>query len=308
MHDIRKFALPLLAFLVVLVSVPFACAQPERPVARSAASSTPQTQEEPEVSAATPSVDSAWSMLNAAAHRSTQTRIVTLAALGTMGSNAKAAELIGSSMNDPQLDVRTAAILAAGQTKNGSLIPNLRRKLNDTEPQVVFSAAATLWKMGDHSGESVLNAVAGGERRAKPGLVHGARNDVDRELHNPGALANLGASEGASLLLGPFGFGVTAFNYMRKSGSDPARAVAINLLAENKSAAVERELIEALADKDAAVRAAAAKALGERRDPAFMERLGHLFSDPKLPVRLTAAAAYINCSTASARHSRTRLQ
>ena len=110
------------------------------------------------------------------------------------------------------------------------------------------------------------------------------------------------------MLLGPFGFGVAAFNYMRKSGSDPARAVAIDLLAQNKSAAVRAELLDALHDKDAAVRAAAAKALGQRHESALMEPLGKLFSDPKLPVRLTAAAAYINCADGRSSKTRTRLQ
>ena len=252
--------------------------------------------EEPEVKALEPSMDAAWGMLTTAAHKSTQTHIVALAALGTMGNDVRAAALIRESMNDPELEVRTAAILAAGQTKNRALIPVLREHLKDSEPQAVFTAAVTLWKMNDRSGEEFLRAVADGDRRAKPGLMHGAKNDVNKELHNPGALANLGATTGASILLGPFGFGIKAFEYMVKSGSDPARAAAIDLLAESHAPGIHAELVDALGDKDEAVRAAAAKALGQRHDATAIKPLGGLFSDSKLPVRLFAAAAYINCS------------
>jgi HEAT repeat protein len=261
--------------------------------------SSPQAQEEPDVKAATPSQDSGWDMLTTATHKNTQSHIVALAALGTMGTNPRAARLIAEGMNDSDLDVRTAAILAAGQTKNRVLIPALRERLDDREPQAVFTAAVTLWKMHDREGEEVLKAVAAGDRKAKPGLMHGAKNDVNHELHDPAALATMGATEGASLLLGPFGFGIRAVEYMHKSGGSPARANAINLLAESH-VAMRSELIDALSDKDAAVRAAAAKALGQRHDPSDLKPLGALFSDPRLPVRLTAAAAYINCSHAAA--------
>src|SRR5215469_12792716 len=263
-------------------------------------SSIAQEQEEPDVKATTASVDAAWNMLTTASHKATQTRIITMAALGTMGNDARAAKLIRECMNDKELEVRTAAILAAGQTKNRALIPALRERLHDPEPGAVFTAAVTLWKMNDHSGEDFLRDVADGDRRAKPGLVHGAKNDVNKELHNPKALTDLGATTGASLLLGPFGFGVKAFEYMVKSGSDPARAAAIDLLAQSHGPGIDAELVDALSDKDEAVRAAAAKALGERHDVSAMKQIGALFNDPKLPVRLFAAAAYINLSRGGA--------
>jgi HEAT repeat protein len=266
------------------------------------ASSAAQAQEdEPELKTTTPGVDAAWSMLTTAMHKQTQTQIIGLAALGTMGSDAHAAKLIREGMDSSELEVRIAAILAAGQTKNRALIPALRGRLKDSEPEAAFSAAVTLWKMNDRSGEDFLRAVADGDRRAKPGLVHGAKNDVNKELHNPAALADLGATTGASILLGPFGFGIKAFEYMRKSGSDPARAAAIDLIAESHTAEIRAELIDALDDKDAAVRAAAAKALGQRHDAGVIKSIGPLLNDSKLPVRLFAAAAYINCSRGSSR-------
>lgn len=258
-------------------------------------SSPAQEQEEPDVKSTGATAESAWTMLTEATHKNTQSHIVALAALGTMGSNPRAAKMITESLHDTDLDIRTAAILAAGQTENRALIPALRERLEDHEPQAVFSAAVTLWKMHDRSGEEVLKDIATGDRKAKPGLMHGAKNDMNHELHDPAAMATMGATEGAALLLGPFGFGIRAVEYMRKSGSNPARATAINLLAEHHIA-MRSDLIEALSDKDAAVRAAAARALGQSHDPENLKPLGDLFTDARLPVRLTAAAAYINSS------------
>jgi HEAT repeat protein len=288
---------PAATFLLVAV---LAAQQPSNPDGRIVTTAAPPSQaEEPDLEAPTASLDAAWKMLETASRRPTQTHIVALAALSTMGNNSRAAKLITDGMNDPQLDVRTAAVLAAGETKNRALIPALRSKLNDQEPEVVFVAATTLWKMHDRSGEDVLSAIAAGDRKATPGLMRGAKNKMNSMLRNPAALTTLGVTQGASLLLGPFGFGVAAIDYMRKSGTDPARAVAISLLAEDKSSAVRAQILDALHDKDAAVRAAAARALGQRHDPSLRKPLGALFEDPKLPVRLTAAAAYINCSPRS---------
>ena len=263
------------------------------------ASAAQAQDEEPELKTTAPSVHTAWGILTTAIHKPTQTQIVTLAALGTMGSDPRAAALIRESMNSTELEVRVAAIVAAGQTKNHALIPALRERLKDPEPQAEFSAAVTLWKMNDHSGEDFLRSVATGDSSAKPTLMHGARNDVNREMHDPQAMATLGATTGASILLGPFGFGVKAFEYMLKSGSDPARVAAIDLLAQSHVTGLDAELINALNDKDQAVRAEAAKALGQRHVASAIKPIGMLMDDPKLPVRLFAAAAFINCSRGS---------
>jgi HEAT repeat protein len=268
------------------------------------ADSAAQEQEEPDVKASQPSIASAWGMLDTATQKQTQTRILALAALGTMGSDDHAAVLIREAMTNTELEVRTAAIVAAGQTKNRALLPALRDRLKDQEPQAVFTAAVTLWKMNDHSGEAFLKGVAAGDRKASPGLMHGAKNDMNKELHDPQGMATLGATTGASILLGPFGFGIKAVQYMVKAGSDPSRVAAINLLSESHTPGLDAEFMKALDDKDQGVRAAAAKALGQRRYVAAQKSLGDLFGDPKLAVRLFAAAAYINCSHGPAAHKR----
>lgn len=243
--------------------------------------------------------DEAWGMLTTAFGDSkhAELRIQALAALGTLGANERSEKMIREGMDDADVDVRTAAVLAAGQTRDRNLTNALRDKLDDKEPQVSFAAAITLSRMGDRSGEDVLAAVVNGDRKAKSGVVSSSMHTMNKDFHDPASLAKIGALQGASMLLGPFGFGITAYEYMRKNGGDSARVTAIEELAKVKTNPIREELVEALTDKDPAVRAAAAKALGEYHDQEVQKALLNLFTDPKDPVRLTAAAAYLRSNT-----------
>ncbi|CAN5772452.1 hypothetical protein BH10ACI4_BH10ACI4_22870 [soil metagenome] len=247
-------------------------------------------------------LDEAWTMLSTSVTdpKHADLRIQALAAIGTLGANPIGIKKIAAAMDDKEEDVRTAAILAAGETKSRNLTTDLRSMLDDKQPQVAFAAATTLWKMNDRSGEDILIAVADGDRSANPTLVNGTRQNIGRSFRHPGGLARFGALQGAAMFLGPFGFGITAYNYMRKNGGDSSRVTAIEQLSEQKTGPIRQELIDALGDKDLAVRAAAAKALGSYHDPAVSTALFALFTDPKQPVRLTAAAAYINSTRAVA--------
>lgn len=240
----------------------------------------------------------AWAMLTTAVRdeKHSDLRIQALSALGTLGKNSRSESLIAGAMKDPDMDVRTAAILAAGQARSRNLITDARDLLDDKEPQVAFAAAITLWKMNDRSGEDILLAVVKGDRSANPGIMDGTMHRVNKELHSPAALARIGALQGASLLLGPFGFGITAIEYMRKNGSDEARVSAIEQLSQQKTPAIREELIAAVTDKDPSVRATAAIALGGYSERSASNALLSLFDDAKAPVRLTAAAAYIRAT------------
>jgi hypothetical protein len=247
--------------------------------------------------------DEAWTMLNNAVTdpKHTELRIQGVAALGTMGTNPRSIAKIAAAMGDKDLDVRTAAILAAGLTRSRDLTTNIRTLLDDKEPQVAFTAAVTLWKMNDRSGEDILLAVAEGDRSANPKMVNGTRQNISRSLRHPGSLARFGATQGAAMLLGPFGFGIGAIEYMRKNGSgNAARVTAIEQLGQERTAPVRNEIVAALEDKDPAVRAAAAKALGSYHDRSVSDDLFKLFDDSKAPVRLTAAAAYVNSTEPAA--------
>jgi HEAT repeat protein len=243
----------------------------------------------------------AWTLLSTAAADSkhTDARIQALAALGLMGSNPRSLKLIDTAMADSNLDVRTAAILAAEQTHASAVRHGMRRLLNDKEPQVAFTAALSLWKLGDPSGQDILMAVLDGERRASATLVAGAEHDMDRTLHSPSELARIGVTQGAGFLLGPFGFGITAYEYIHKNGGSSARVEALQALAQSRSEPLRKQLTAALADKDPGIRAAAATALDRYREPGVPAAIAPLLYDSKSPVRLTAAAAYLIATGAS---------
>jgi HEAT repeat protein len=239
----------------------------------------------------------AWSLLTDAMNdlKRPQTRIPALAALGLM-SGPRAEKMLIAAMKDPDVDVRTAAALAVGQSKDRNLTTNLRAMLDDKEPQVAYTAAITLWKMGDRSGEDILMAVVDGDRSANPTLIDGTKQTIHRDLHDPAMLARMGAMQGASMLLGPFGFGITAYEYIHKSGGDLSRVAALEEVAQERTGPIHKELVAALGDKDPTVRAAAAKALVDYHDRATSMAVYQLLGDAKQPVRLTAAAAYLRTS------------
>ena len=262
---------------------------------------TPTPARTPAQSTVAENTDTAWSILTSKLDdtKHSVSRIQALAAIGTLGASPRAYKMIVSAFNDPDLDVRTAAILAAGESKNRNLTTPLRRMLDDKEPQVAFSAATTLWKMGDHSGEDILMAVVDGERKPNGKLINGAMHTANEDLHNPSTLAKIGALQGASMLLGPFGFGITAYEYIKKNGGESARVLALEQIAQERTEPIHKELVSALGDKDPTVRAAAAKALGAYHDKPTAAAIANLFDDPKLPVRLTAAAAYLCANKAA---------
>ncbi len=298
MISLRKGFLPLCAFGLFSLSCGMVFAQD------TAKPSAPDDTDAPvrKAQADSPAVDidTAWSLLTSATidAKHTDLRIQGLAALGSIGTSPRAAKLITDAMKDPDVDVRTAAVLAAGQSKNRGFIMSLRGLLDDKEPQVAVAAASTLWKMGDHSGEDILVAVATGERKATAGLIDSTRHTITTDLHNPSTIARIGALQGASMLLGPFGFGITAYEYIHKNGGDSARPIAIELISQEKTKPIHDELIDALGDKDLGVRAAAAKALGDYHDKGTSTAIANLFYDAKPPVRLTAAAAYLRSTGA----------
>ncbi|HEX9200294.1 MAG TPA: HEAT repeat domain-containing protein [Acidobacteriaceae bacterium] len=236
----------------------------------------------------------AWMILEGAAGdtKHAATRIQALAALGMLRS-PRSEKTITDAMADADVDVRTAAVLAAGETKDRNMTTSLRNLLDDKEPQVAFAAAMTLWKMNDKSGEDILMSIVDGGRSTNPTMMHGTEHKISKDLHDPAKLAKLGATQGAFLLLGPFGYGITAFQFMHQGGGDFARASAIEQIAQEHTEPIHKELVAALGEKDPVVRAAAAKALVEYRDKATSMALYALFADPKYAVRLTSAAAYL---------------
>jgi HEAT repeat protein len=180
-----------------------------------------------------------------------------------------------------------------------SLIPGLRKTLDDPAADVSFAASEALWRMGDKSGQDVLADVLSGERRGAPGFFKSSLHEANKDLHNPTTLATIGAEQAAYALMGPFGIGLDAARLMVKShdSQNTARVTAVTLLSTDDSPLTNRQLISVLGDKDYFVRAAAARGLGRFHNDDTMSALLSAFSDTKPLVRLMAAAGYIRSAT-----------
>lgn len=238
----------------------------------------------------------AWSMLTDAAKpgQSAHDRVQAMAALGTMGNDERAARLIEQGMTGSDSDVRIAAILAAGNTKNARLTAALSRVLDDDNPEVAYTAAIALWKMHDYTGEDFLIAAALGDQKVKPGLIKASKHKAVTDLHSPKTMTMIGLNASAGFFLGPFGVGLKAIEYADKpNGAAVARAAAVDQLARQHSDEVYAVLIADLTDPEPAVRAAAAKGLGRWPDAETERQMLPMFGDNKLAVRLTAAATYL---------------
>jgi HEAT repeat protein len=240
----------------------------------------------------------AWDLLNTAVSATKiqvqQARLDAIAALGTLGDFPHAVDLLREAQKDQDRYIRLAAVAAMGASKKTVFIPDLKRALDDSAAEVSFAAAVGLWKMNDRSGESILNAVVAGDRKAKQGAVGAEKHQADEDLHSPSKLALIGAEQGAYVILGPFGYGLSAIRRGKENAAS-ARTIAVTLLAEDKSAATEKTFVDALDDPDPAIRTAA-RALGDYHSKEVLDALGDGFYDSKPQVRLMAAASYIRAA------------
>lgn len=243
----------------------------------------------------------AWSILHeGAASHSLRKRTDAIAALSSMQGDPGAIKLIEAGLVDKNLDVRRIAAAALGNMDAKEAIPALKKATDDPDPTVSFAAAEALWKMGDRSGAEIFYAVVLGNRHAAHGPVSSNINDAKKTLHDPKALALIGINEGSGALLGPFSEGITIAEVLAKDRSSSSRALSASLLGQHPTPDTEKILEDALADKNVAVRAAAARALGGFDDPALIKRLAPLMDAKGTPlikpvdsVRYMASAAII---------------
>ena len=247
-------------------------------------------------------IDASWSRLTNALTetKNTDTRVAAVSGLSLLGGNARAEKLIQDALHDSDIDVRLAAIVAAGEMeKNGSrsLANDLRNQLNDADPKVAFTAASTLWKMDDPSGEDILMAVAQGERSGDYNFWKGSKHNANRTLHSPMALAKIAAQQSMVILVPPVGMGMGAYGYLKSTGSVSPQVTSISQLANQHTEPVKNALIEATKTKDTGARLAAAEALARFHGDDVREALRELLMDGKDNVRLTASAAYIRVAT-----------
>ncbi len=240
----------------------------------------------------------AWDILvKGVAERQSLKRARAIAALGAVGVRPEVVKLIEAGLADKDSGVRQAAATTLGEMKSRGSIPKLQQAMDDKSPAVAFAAARALWDMGERSGRSLFLSILAGEHRPSSGVVRSNVADAKKKMQDPGGLALMGAKE----FLGPFGLGVGVMEELVKDRSAPSRALSATLLASDPDPQAAQQLEAALADKNWIVRAAAAKALGQRTDRPSIPKLKPLLNDAKDAVRYAAAASIVRLSRARPR-------
>jgi HEAT repeat protein len=224
-------------------------------------------------------------------------RASAVAALATIGPRDDVVALLKEALQDKQPLVRKNAASALGDMQARSAAAELRRLLDDPSPDVSFAAASALWKMEDRSGRNLLIATLSGTRKGDGAIKSEMKNTVQR-YRDPKQLAIMGAREAAGTFLGPASMGIGVAQELMKDHGASARAACATLLGKDPSPEAVHELTLALADKNWAVRSAAAQALTKTSGQVSPEVFEPLLIDDNISVRDMAAAGIIRTSHA----------
>lgn len=219
-------------------------------------------------------------------------------AIGSIGTeDTEAIREVESGLKDQDSLVRQTAAAMLGQMKSKPSIPALKTALDDSSPEVAFAAAKALWDIGDKSGRDLIEDVLTGQQKGNESALSGAMRDAKRKMHDPKALAVMGFKEASGALLGPFNLGIVAAEQALKDGSGAPRALATTMLAQDCDAESFRLLQWASSnDKNWAVKAASAKALGQCGNPDAIPKLEQLLSDSHVGVKFMASASIVKLS------------
>ena len=235
----------------------------------------------------------AWKTLQAGVSDNRASRQqAALVALSTIGPMDKTIRLVFSAVQDKDAGVRAAAVTALGEMHSSRAIPALKQSLEDDSGAVRFAAAKALWQLGDHSGRALLEQVLSKEQASSDGVFKQGLTDANKKLHSLGDLARIGLTEASGVFLGPFSYGVVVAEELAKDKSAPARAISASLLASDHDPKSIRALEDAVQDENAAVRTAAAKAIGNHPCKQLLPDLQFLLDD-KDEVKYMAAASIV---------------
>ena len=222
------------------------------------------------------------------------TRRQAVIALSLIGDVAPYPSDLSSMLSDKDVEVRIAVVSSLSDLKSDRSTLALRRALDDSVPEVSFSAARALWALGDPSGKNALLSVLAGESKTSSGFFAKQKRDTLRMMHTPKTMFLFAVKQGAGLAPVPgLGTGISSMQALLSDPGTSGRATAALLLGNEKDKDTLDALLDALNDKEWGVRAAAVHSLCLRDDPAQQSALVRLIDDKSEPVRLRAAAGYL---------------
>ena len=266
---------------------------------QSSVKTTTSEQPVPNVVSPGPPQNAAWDVLRqGVADGDAEHRKQAIAAVGSIGDVHEAVATVEKGLQDKDTQVRQTAAATLGQMGSKEAIPSLKAALDD-KPEISFTAAKSLWDLGDDSARYIFQEVIEGERKDAPGKMHTAVQSAKQKL-KPENLAFMGVTEATGAMFGPASYAIVAVREAIKDkkgdNAAPGRAAAAAVLSKDKDPYAITLLEWALGDSNWAVRVAAAKGVGERGNQDSIAKLVPLLSDDHHAVRYMAAASIIRLS------------
>jgi hypothetical protein len=226
--------------------------------------------------------------------RNPDTRKQAALSLSLGGAREPFLSMLIALLDDKDVETRLAAVSSLSELKTKQSAAALRRMLDDDVPEVSFAAAKSLFNENDQAGKQALLSVLSGETKVASGFLTKQKRDALRMVHTPKTMFMFAVKTGIGFAPVPgLGEGISSMQGILSDPGVSGRAMAALLLAKERDRATLDALREALADKDASVRAAAVHSIAVRNDVSLQPDLVPLMDDKKENVRLRAAAGYL---------------
>jgi HEAT repeat protein len=232
--------------------------------------------------------DEAWSVLDAGLHnKSADKRAEAIAALGLAVGDQKALKTAEEALEDPNPNIRIAAVTALGNMNEKAALPEIKALLREGDAKTTLAIAAVLKKFGDAEGYEIYYELLMGERKDGEKLVDGIKDKK--------GLEKMGAKTAIGFL--PFGGVATGtYDYLEQNGKSHASVyvTAVNALAEDRDPKAEKALVRAVFGGKEPVQLAALQGLAKRGDAKVVNDIEPAMHSEKDLVSYTAAAATLH--------------
>ncbi|HWF45367.1 MAG TPA: HEAT repeat domain-containing protein [Bryobacteraceae bacterium] len=232
--------------------------------------------------------EKAWTILEAGLHdEKSDKRAQAVFALGLVPRDNKAIETAEHALNDPDPNVRRAAIDALGEMNSKRSLPKIKALISNSDGRTVLAIAAVLTKFKDPEGYEIYYEVLTGKRKDGGSILAGIK---DRK-----ALEKMGVE--TAIGFAPFGGVATgAYGYLKQNSSSHANTdvTAASALAGDRDPVAEKALVDTSFDGKEAVQIAALRALATRGDPSVVKDIEPAMYSDKPSISYTAAATVVH--------------
>jgi HEAT repeat protein len=207
--------------------------------------------------------------------------------VGLAAGDEKAVKTAEEALQDPNPNIRRAAVAALGDMNAKSALPQIKTLLRERDAKLTLAIAAVLKKFGDPEGYEIYYELVTGERKDGEKLVDGIKDKK--------ALETMGAKTAIGFL--PFGGVATGtYDYFEQNGKSHASAyvTGVNALADDRDPKAGKALVRAVFGSKEPVQLAALHGLAKRGDAKVVNDIEPAMHSEKDLVSYTAAAATLH--------------